>query len=161
MKSKTILKFILALVILISVFLTGFFSAIESDEAIPSQIFRRSEAKVNTGEWGEMDLYTSGNTYTFGAEEVLTALTDILPGKSVHPSHRHGEEEFLIITRGTGEWSLKGQKIQAKSGDLMYINPWDFHGLVNTGSDTLTFFVIRWKNKLIDKPAAPAGDNGR
>jgi len=79
MKSKTILRFFLALVILISVFLTGFYSAKESDEAIPSQIFRRSEARANIGEWGEMDLYTSGKTYTFGAEEVLTALTDINP----------------------------------------------------------------------------------
>jgi len=43
----------------------------------------------------------------------------------------------------------------------MYIRPWDFHGLVNTGSDTLTFFVIRWKNKLLDKPPEPAGDHGR
>jgi mannose-6-phosphate isomerase-like protein (cupin superfamily) len=161
MKSKTILRLFLASVIMISVFLTGFYSGKKSDEGIPSQIFRRSEARANISEWGEMDIYTSGETFTFGTEEMFTALTDVLPGKSVHPAHRHGEEEFLVITRGTGVWSLKGQNIQARSGDLMYINPWDFHGLVNTSTDTLTFFVIRWKNKLMDEPAEPAGDHGR
>jgi mannose-6-phosphate isomerase-like protein (cupin superfamily) len=161
MKSKHLLRFFLALVILLSVFLTGFYSGKGPDESIPSQIFRRSEARANIGDWGEMDLYTSGKTYTYGAEQLLTALTDVLPGKSVHPSHRHGEEEFLLITRGKGVWSLKGENIEARAGDLMYINPWDFHGLVNTGPDTLTFFVIRWKSKLIEIPAEPTGDHGR
>jgi len=74
---------------------------------------------------------------------MFTALTDVLPGKSVHPAHRHGEEEYLVITRGTGIWSLNGVEKDAKSGDLIYADPWGFHGLVNTGSDTLTFFVIK------------------
>jgi len=126
-----------------------------------TQIFRRAEAKAIIKEWGEMDIYTSGQNETFGTERMFTALTDVLPGKSVHPAHRHVEEEFLVITRGHGIWSVNGEKIEAKSGDLMYANPWDFHGLVNTGADTLTFFVIKWKNKGIDIPKEPEGNHGQ
>jgi mannose-6-phosphate isomerase-like protein (cupin superfamily) len=161
MKSKTILKINIAVVILISVFSLGFYSATKSIETIPSQIFRRGEAKAVINDWGKMDIYTSGHTNTYGTEGMFTALADVLPGQSAHPAHRHGEEEFLVITRGTGVWSLKGQEVEARTGDVLYVNPWDFHGLVNTGQDTLTFFVIKWKNKLIDMPAEPEGSHGR
>ena len=142
------------------VFLMESFSAMKPSEEITSQIFRRDSARAVIDIWGQMDIYTSGETETFGTQKMFTALTDVLPGKSVHPSHRHGEEEFLVITRGTGIWSLKGEPIPAKTGDMLYVNPWDFHGLVNTGSDTLTFFVIKWKNKLIDIPDEPNGTHG-
>ena len=161
MKSKTIFKINIAVVILISVFSLGFYSATKSIETIPSQIFRRGEAKALIKDWGEMDIYTSGHTNTYGTEGMFTALADVLPGQSAHPAHRHGEEEFLVITRGKGVWSLKGQEVEARTGDVLYVNPWDFHGLVNTGQDTLTFFVIKWKNKLIDMPAEPEGSHGR
>ena len=161
MKPFAIQKYIVAVIILVAVFLSGFYMAGKPVEGIPSQIFRRSDAKSIIKEWGEMSIYTSGKTSTYGAEEMFTALTDVLPGQSVHPAHRHGQEEFLVVTRGSGVWSLKGEEIEAKPGDLLYANPWDFHGLVNTGSDTLTFFVIKWKNKLMDKPEAPEGGHGR
>jgi len=125
-----------------------------------TQIFRRADARAIIKDWGEMDIYTSEKNETYGTERMFTALTDVLPGKSVHPAHRHGEEEFLVITRGSGIWSINGKNEDAKPGDLLYANPWDFHGLVNTSSDTLTFFVIKWKNRKVDMPIEPKGDHG-
>ena len=143
------------------VFLMESFSGMSPSKGIESQIFTRDYARAVIDSWGQMDIYTSGETETFGTQKMFTALTDVLPGESVHPSHRHGEEEFLVITRGAGIWSLKGESIPAKTGDMLYANPWDFHGLVNTGTDTLTFFVIKWKNKLIDIPEEPKGTHGK
>lgn len=102
MKSKTVLKINITVVVLVSVFFMGFYSATKSIETIPSQIFRRAETKALIKDWGEMDMYTSGKTNTYGTERMFTALADVLPGQSAHPEHRHGEEEFLVITRGTG-----------------------------------------------------------
>lgn len=153
----------IALMLTLIIFLFDVFypSNSTTSKQITSQVFRRDSAQAIIDTWGQMDIYTSGDTETFGTQNMFTALTDVLPGKSVHPSHRHGEEEFLVITRGTGIWSLKGESIPAKTGDMIYADPWDFHGLVNTGSDTLTFFVIKWKNKLIDIPAEPEGNHGK
>jgi mannose-6-phosphate isomerase-like protein (cupin superfamily) len=160
MKINNRLGLIVIPIILISTFLLGFRTGKSSNEKIPSKIFRRNATKAVIDHWGEMDIYTSGNTKTYGTENMFTALTDVLPGESVHPSHRHGDEEFLLISRGEGMWLLKGDTIQAKSGDLLYADPWDFHGLVNTGRDTLTFFVIKWKNRGMDMPKEPTGDHG-
>ena len=132
-----------------------------SPESINSKIIPRAETRRNTGDWGVMDKYTYDKTSTYGTENMLTALTDVLPGKSVHPAHRHAEEEFLLITRGTGVWSLEGKQFEANPGDLLYVSPWEMHGLVNTGADTLTFFVVRWENKGIASPAEPEGDHGQ
>ncbi len=147
-------------IILISTFVLGFGSGRDNGSGTNSRIYRRTEAKVFKGDWGEMNIYTKENMTTYGTERMFTALTDVLPGKSVHPSHRHGEEEFLLISRGEGIWVLQGDTIPARSGDMLYADPWDFHGLVNTGADTLTFFVIKWKNKRIDMPKEPIGDHG-
>ena len=160
MKINKRLGLIAISIILISTFLLGFRTGSPSEEKIPSKIFHRNATNAVIANWGEMDIYTSGNTMTYGTENMFTALTDVIPGESVHPSHRHGEEEFLLISRGEGIWLLKGDTIQAKSGNLLYANPWDFHGLVNTGRDTLTFFVIKWKNKLLDMPMEPSGNHG-
>jgi mannose-6-phosphate isomerase-like protein (cupin superfamily) len=130
-----------------------------SPESIDSKIIPRADTKRNTGTWGVMDMYTYGQTSTYGTENMLTALADVLPGESVHPAHRHGEEEFLLITRGKGVWSLEGEQYEATTGDLLYVSPWKMHGLVNTGTDTLTFFVVRWVNKGVASPAEPEGDH--
>jgi len=146
----------------------GFFLAFKSAanpkvslESMHSKVIPRADTRRNTGNWGVMDMYTYDNVSTYGTENMLTALADLLPGESVHPAHRHAEEEFLLITRGKGLWSLEGEQLEANKGDLLYASPWKMHGLVNTGEDTMTFFVIRWDNKGIARPAEPKGDHGR
>ena len=131
-----------------------------SSESIDSKVIPRADAKRNTGDWGSMDRYTT-NVSTYGTENMFTALADVGPGKSVHLAHRHAEEEFLLITRGTGVWSLEGKKFEANSGDLLYASPWKMHGLVNTGTDTLTFFALKWLNKGVASPAEPEGGHGQ
>src|SRR3546814_6282483 len=37
--------------------------------------------------------------------------------------------------------------ITLKPGDLMYSKPWDSHGVRNTGTETLRFFVVKWNSK--------------
>ena len=130
-----------------------------SPGSIDSKVIPRADTKRNTGDWGSMDMYTYDYTSTYGTENMFTALVDLLPGESVHPDHRHAEEEFLLITKGTGVWSLEGKQFDANSGDLLYAAPWKMHGIVNTGTDTMTFFFLKWLNKGIASPAEPEGDH--
>ncbi|MGB5371152.1 MAG: cupin domain-containing protein [Flavobacteriaceae bacterium] len=65
-----------------------------------------------------------------------------------------------MLTKGNGVWSLNGESIVAKTGDLLYVKPWEMHGLTNTGKDTLNFFVIRWNGKGREKVPEPEGDHG-
>jgi len=126
---------------------------------LTSRVVSWDDAKSHTDHWGEMRTYFTGETY--GTTNLLVAVAVVKPGEAVHPAHRHSEEEFLALVDGTGEWRLNGKPFAAKKGDILYVQPWDFHGLMNTGTEPLTFLVVRWNNQAVNPPPAPAGDNGR
>ncbi len=128
-------------------------------ESIDSKVIPRADTKKESGNWGVMDKYMYDNASTYGTENMFTAFVDLLPGESVHPTHRHAEEEFLYITEGTGVWSLEGKDFAANTGDLLYASPWKWHGVVNTGTDTMSFFFLKWGNKGVAAPAEPEGDH--
>ncbi|MDG2168037.1 MAG: cupin domain-containing protein [Opitutales bacterium] len=83
------------------------------------------------------------------------------PGKAVHPEHRHAEKEYLVIMEGEGTWTLDGVESPAKQGDVLYVEPWVFHGLVNTGTEDLLFFVVKYHPKNTPLPQEPKGSHGR
>jgi mannose-6-phosphate isomerase-like protein (cupin superfamily) len=106
-------------------------------------------------EWGELRLcHMTAETY--GTKDTLVGYVVLNPGKENHAPHQHAEEEFMEITEGEGTWHLNGQDLPAKKGDVVYAAPWDFHGLTNTGSKPLTFFVVKWGSKGLKAPEKPA-----
>jgi mannose-6-phosphate isomerase-like protein (cupin superfamily) len=119
---------------------------------IVSHIYKRSEVKKSTGSWGSIYMYTNDSTSTYGTESMLTAVLEFLPGKQLQPPHQHANEEFQYIIEGSGTWFLNGKETPIQKGDLMYAKPWDIHGISNTGTDTLKFFVVKWINKAMPKP---------
>ena len=113
--------------------------------ALKSQIVRWDDAKSHTGDWGEMRRYFGGQT--FATKDVLVAVAVVQPGKAVHYAHRHAEEEYLALVEGTGVWTLDGKDSPAQRGDILYVEPWVYHGLTNTGDKPLTFLVVRYNGK--------------
>jgi mannose-6-phosphate isomerase-like protein (cupin superfamily) len=124
------------------------------EEDIKSHIYTKEEAKKSSGSWGSIYKYTDDSTSTYGTESMLTAVLEFLPGKQLQPPHQHANEEFQYIIGGSGTWFLNGKETPIKKGDLMYAKPWDMHGISNTGTDTLRFFVVKWNNKGVKKPVA-------
>ncbi|MBN1420340.1 MAG: cupin domain-containing protein [Planctomycetes bacterium] len=110
-------------------------------------------ARSTKADWGEMRFYFRGETH--GTKDVLTAVAIVEPGKSVHKAHRHAEEEYLVLVEGEGTWSVDGKETPAKRGDILYAEPWVYHGLTNTGSERLIFVVVRYNPKGIDIPTRP------
>lgn len=120
---------------------------------IDTQIISRNNAQHLLEDWGNLIVYTPENgTTTYGTQNTLTAVAEIKPGQQIHPPHQHSAEEFIYILEGNGTWSMKGEESPAKAGDIMYAKPWDWHGLTNTGSETLKFFVVKWDNKGVKTP---------
>lgn len=119
---------------------------------LESRIFRQAEARKSAGDWGTIRIYTDEITPTYGTDGMLTAELEFLPGKQLQPPHRHAEEEFQYIIEGNGTWFLNGKEHPLKPGDLMYSKPWDLHGLSNTGTTPLRFFVVKWSSKGVEKP---------
>lgn len=127
--------------------------------ALATGLVTWESARSHKDTWGEMRFYYTGET--FATRDMLVAVAVVKPGESVHPAHRHAEEEFLVIAEGSGQWHIDGKESPASKGDILYVEPWVFHGLVNTGDTPLTFFVIRWNGKGVALPPTPPGDHGR
>lgn len=145
-------KHILVTLIIISTFLIGwnshkFYSDLET------QVITREQATTTHESWGDLVVYTpEATTTTYGTKNMLTVLAEIKPGEQIHPPHQHTAEEFMFIVEGEGTWSLNGEEIPAKKGDVFYSKPWDWHGLTNTGKETLSFFIVKWDNKGVPLP---------
>ena len=86
---------------------------------------------AESGAWGEFRKHFGGPTSA--TAEVLSGYLDLKPGAEPHPPHQHVDEEFLYIVEGSGEWSLNGKTIPARTGDVLYTAPHDMHGIKNTG----------------------------
>ena len=113
---------------------------------LKSAVVTAGQAVVaDSGAWGEFRKQFGGPTSA--TADVLSGYLDLKPGAEPHPPHQHADEEFLYIVEGSGEWYLNGKTSPAKTGDVLYTAPNDMHGIKNTGSKTLRFFVAKWRTK--------------
>lgn len=120
---------------------------------LKSQVVRWDEARIHKADWGQMRFYFTGQTEA--TQNVLTAVAVVEPGKAVHKAHRHAEEEYLVLVEGTGTWHLGGKEFPAQRGDILYVEPWVYHGLKNTGDPPLIFVVVRYQAKGVAVPPRP------
>lgn len=120
---------------------------------LKSQVVTWADARANVADWGEMRRYFTGTTHA--TQNVLVAVAVVQPGKAVHKAHRHAEEEYLVIVEGSGTWSLDGKEFPAKRGDILYVEPWVYHGTTNTGTEPLIFVVVRYNGKGVKAPPKP------
>jgi mannose-6-phosphate isomerase-like protein (cupin superfamily) len=118
-----------------------------------TRVISEAAAKAETSGWGTFHVYCTGETR--GSRDGFAGVADIKPGQEVHPAHRHAEEEYLLITEGSGTWTVGDRVFPAKTGDMLYAAPWDLHGIRNTGSVNLKFVVWKWNAKAIPTPLKP------
>ncbi len=122
-------------------------------ELLSSKVVSWDAAKLHRAGWGEFRRFFAGQTP--GTKRVLVAAAVVQPGKAVHKAHRHAEEEYLYVAEGEGTWHLAGKEFPARKGDMLYVEPWVFHGLTNTGTKPLVFVVFRYSSKGIPAPPRP------
>ena len=125
-------------------------------ENTPSFVLPQDKAVVDKGDgWV---FYQYFNDETVGTSPSLVGMAVIQADKEIHPPHKHSDEEFLLVTQGTGEWNVKGKVFKAKAGDLLYAAPWDGHGVKNTGEEDLVFVVFKWQSKGVPVMSKPDGE---
>ena len=125
----------------------------KAPEPLVSAIVSLDEVSATTVDWGEFRPYFTGETV--GTDRVLTAVAVLKSGKTIHSAHRHASEEYLAVLEGSGTWSLEGKESPAKEGDILYVEPWVYHGITNTGSEPLSILVFRYNSKGLDVPQRP------
>ena len=110
---------------------------------LPSVTLDASAAKVTHEPFGDLSIYFTGAT---GQVQSMTAGSlRLKSGMSPHPPHQHPEEEFMVITEGTGEIVVDGKKSKVAPGSMMYCAAGTLHGIVNTGAEPMLFYFYKWK----------------
>lgn len=110
---------------------------------LPDRVTNPEQAALTQEPFGDQRVFFDGPT------EQLKSMTAgslaLKPGMEPHPPHRHPEEEFLLVTEGTGEFLSGGKTTKVGPGSMLYCEGNHLHGVRNTGSTPLLFYYFKWK----------------
>ncbi len=110
---------------------------------LPSATLAPDQSKVTHEPFGDLAIYFSGPTDQM--QSMTAGSLRLKPGMSPHPPHQHPEEEFMVITEGSGEIVVDAKTTKVASGCMMYCAAGTLHGIVNTGKQPLLFYFYKWK----------------
>ncbi|HTS66172.1 MAG TPA: cupin domain-containing protein [Candidatus Acidoferrales bacterium] len=112
-------------------------------EGLANSVVDGASAKVTKEDFGELKIYFDGPTPQLKA--MTAGSLRLKPGMSPHPPHEHPEEEFMVVTEGTGEISVEGKVTKVGPGSMMFCAAGKLHGIVNTGKSPLLFYFYKWR----------------
>lgn len=105
-------------------------------------IIDAAKVRTNKAPFGELKIFFDGPT---GQLHAITAGSLLLyANQEPHPPHSHAEEEFMVITEGTGEMLVDGKTFKVGPGSMMYCGANKTHG-IKAGNKPLLFYFYKWK----------------
>jgi quercetin dioxygenase-like cupin family protein len=109
---------------------------------LPDGTLDAAKAKLTREPFGDLRIYHEGPTDQLKS---MTAGSLLLKaGMSPHAPHTHPEEEFMVVTEGSGEITVDGKVTKVTAGSMMYCNTNKPHGITNTGTKPLMFYFYKW-----------------
>jgi quercetin dioxygenase-like cupin family protein len=116
--------------------------ALFADGGLANSVVDEKSAKLSKETFGDLRIYYDGPTAQLKA--MTAGSLRLKPGMSPHPPHQHPEEEFMVVTEGTGEISVEGKVTKVSAGSMMFCGAGKLHGIANTGKAPLTFYFYKW-----------------
>ena len=123
--------------------LSGIFALMAAGGKWPDNIWTLKDGKTTHQTFGDLTVLFDGSTEQL--QSMVAGSLLLNPGMEPHPPHQHPEEEFMVVTEGTGEISVEGKTSKVGPGSMMYCPAGKLHGIVNTGKDPLLFYFYKWK----------------
>lgn len=108
-----------------------------------SVVIDARNARVQKESFGELRYFFEGKTDQL--KSMTAGSLRLNPGAEPHPPHQHPEEEFMVVTEGSGELLVDGKKSKVGPGSMMYCGGGKLHGIKNTGSTPLLFYFYKWQ----------------
>ncbi|HTO04342.1 MAG TPA: cupin domain-containing protein [Opitutus sp.] len=91
---------------------------------------------------------------TVTCENLECHVTTLRAGESPHASHRHPDEEIIIVKEGTLEATINGTAHRGGVGTIFFFGSNDEHGLKNIGTTDATYYVMRIVTDATPKAAS-------
>lgn len=110
---------------------------------LPNSTKDAPAAKMTHEPFGDLAIYYEGPTDQL--KSMTAGSLKLKAGMSPHPPHTHPEEEFMVVTEGTGEIIVDGKTTKVGPGTMMYCAGGKSHGITNTGKTPLLFYFYKWQ----------------
>ncbi len=79
-------------------------------------------------------------------DELELHVTQLPPGRSAHPPHKHPDEELIIIREGTVEAMVNGTLRRLGPGSVIFQAANQLHSIRNVGEVPAVYHVIKWNS---------------
>ena len=110
---------------------------------LPDGTLDGPKAKLTREPFGELRIYYDGPTDQL--KHMTAGSLKLNAGATPHPPHTHPEEEFMVVTEGTGDITVEGKVTKVGPGTMMYCAANKSHGILNTGKTPLLFYFYKWR----------------
>ena len=110
---------------------------------LPDGTLDGPKAKLTREPFGDLRIYYDGPTDQL--KHMTAGSLKLNAGATPHPPHTHPEEEFMVVTEGTGEITVEGKVTKVAPGTMMYCAANKSHGILNTGKTPLLFYFYKWR----------------
>ena len=110
----------------------------------PDGVFTLNGGKTVHESFGDNTVYFDGKADDL--KSMVAGSLLLYAGQEPHPPHQHPEEEFMLVSEGTGEILVAGKTTKVGPGDMMYCQGNHLHGIKNTGTAPMRFYYFKWSN---------------
>ena len=108
---------------------------------LKSSVFDWEKLKATPTAKGERRNVVDSPTVT--CTNLESHITTLRGGEDAHASHRHPDEEIIIVKEGTMRATVNGAVHEGGAGTIFFFASNDEHGLKNIGTSNATYYVIR------------------
>ena len=115
-------------------------AAAPPDAPLASQTYRLEDLPTHAAGPASQRQILRGETHTGLAIDLHH--TEMPAGESSHASHRHANDELLLIRDGTVEVTIAGRTTKLGPGSVAYIAANDDHALRNVGATPAQYFAL-------------------
>ena len=112
---------------------------------IEAKIYHWADAPVNKKENMEQRPLLEGSSVAF--KHIKIHATTVFPHQAPHPSHKHDEEELIIIKEGELTVTIEDKTQTLGVGSVVLIMSGEEHGFENKGDKNLTYYVMRYESR--------------
>lgn len=112
----------------------------QEKEAVPSKLYRFKDLPVRARGQSNFRDVLEGTTHS--GLEIELHETELGPGETPHPPHRHRHEEMFLIREGELDVTIGSRTERLGPGSVAFVAASDWHEIRNAGPGSAQYFVV-------------------
>ncbi len=112
----------------------------QEKESIPSGLYRFKDLPVRARGRSNFRAVLEGKTRSGLPIELHE--TELGPGDTPHPPHRHAHEEMFLVREGALDVTIESRRDRLGPGSVAFVSSNEMHEIRNAGREPAQYFVI-------------------